>query len=122
MSTVLTAGAVVLCGHPSGVVTVTSSAVLTVGAAENPVLIETDLTTASVAGCLLGAGGAAGNASCTKILTVTEGRSSTLQVNGQPVLLDSLAGGTNGLSGGTPQQLLSGSDPTSMLVVTKGAP
>lgn len=123
MSTVLTTGANVTCGHAPGKVVLKSTAVLTVGKGAKPVLTGTGLVGATVDGCPLASGGAVGNVSCTAVTSVILGRSVTLKVNGEAVILDSLTGTTNGSAGGTtPQTLLSGADPSSALQVNKATP
>jgi|GEM_PF-670949 len=122
MSAVLTTSAIVLCGHPPGTAQpLTSTAVLTVGTPGRAVLTEADLKRAPIVGCPLSPP-ASGNVGCQTILAITAGTSSTLLVNGAPVLLDTLAGDTSGTVGGTPQKLLSASDPLSVLATQGSAP
>jgi hypothetical protein len=97
MASVLTTGSTVVCGH-AGVVTLTSAAKLTVQG-------RNVLTAASLGP--VGAGGATcqtvgpGTVKCTNV-TISGGQSSKLQAGGASVLLDTLAGTTNGNPPGMP--------------------
>jgi hypothetical protein len=122
MSTVLTTGANVTCGHPLGIVALKSSVILTVGKGANPVLTATSLDQATVSGCQTPKDPNHGNMPCGLVTAVGDGKSATLKVNGESVILSSLTGTTDGKVTGTPQDLLKGTDPSSPLQVKKATP
>jgi hypothetical protein len=90
MGSVLTTGSTISCKH-GGTATLSSSAKLRVGG--NPVLLKADATTWAFTKC--GQVGT-GLTPCTNIVSLSAGEAGKLTVGGVPVLLDSLAGQTNG--------------------------
>ncbi|MFD0920112.1 hypothetical protein [Saccharopolyspora rosea] len=108
MHPVLTTASRVTCGHPPGAVHAAGRAKLAVGG--SPVLRRADLDGAAVENCgIQPASDASGPTAvkCLAVTGITAGVSSRLRVGGEPVLLDSLAGKTNGmLAKKTPQELL----------------
>jgi hypothetical protein len=123
MSGVLTTASSVTCGHAPGAVQTSSNAKLTVGG--NPVLLKSSIDRQPVSGCVTppatdASGPTAGP--CTFVTGdpyvpapppaagspgVTAGEAQKLTANGNPVMLDTLAGKTNGMvAKTTPQTLL----------------
>jgi len=110
MANVLTTASTVTCGHqvPPKRGTVTknpSPAKLAV--AGNAVLLEASVVGATVADCGTPlASDAAGviTKPCTAVTDVNNGAALKLQAGGKPVLLDTLAGSTDGLLNRTEQQ------------------
>jgi|ERR1043165_6829455 hypothetical protein len=109
MPGVLTTGSNVTCGHSPGKVTTTGSPKLTVSG--QPALLKTGIMGKPVGGCSTPpASDASGPTAipCTSVIAVTAGDATKLTIGGMPVMLDTLAGQTNGMVGKvTPQQLLS---------------
>lgn len=103
MGNVLTTDSRVTCGH-SGNVEVTSTQKLKVS--NNSVLVKTSIEGKSIPvipspGCcqtqpVSDASGTTANP-CTTVSSVTRGEATKLKVNGQAVMLDTLAGETNGM-------------------------
>ena len=100
MAKVLTTASQVLCGPAGppaspvhgGAVTVQSTAKLTV--AGNPVLVKSGVGP-TVSGCKTPVT-PGGNKPCTAVSSVTTGEATKLQAGGQPVMLDTLGGTTDG--------------------------
>jgi hypothetical protein len=85
----------VSCGHvPPGFVVPQSTAKLAVDG--QPVLVQASVTTIGP-GCVPKA---QGDKPCTAVVGITAGQSVKLRAGGTAVLLDSLAGSTDGLIGG----------------------
>ena len=95
MATVLTTGSSVTCSH-QGRVALSSSAKLKV--ANNPVLLSTDFASWGITNCTQTGGPPT---PCTNIVSVATGPASKLTVGRVPVMLDTLAGPTNGAPPGT---------------------
>lgn len=115
MEYVLTSSSQVNCGHDPGKVTVQSGAKLTVGKA--PVLTAASIDMMPVTGCATVAAGPPPTITCAAVSAtplpappllpgVQKGASTKLTVNKMPVILETLAGATNGSISGTPQVLL----------------
>jgi|SoiMethySBSTD1v2_1073268.scaffolds.fasta_scaffold635310_2 hypothetical protein len=98
MANVLTAQAVIGCGHGGTVEVVASRSTLSAGGAA--VLVEGDLTGATVEGCPL-VPPPATNKKCSSVLSVTGGSAARLSVGGTPALLDSVTGTTDGNPAGS---------------------
>jgi hypothetical protein len=96
---VLTTASSVTCTH-GGVVDISSDAKLTVGAAGDRVLLQAGVMGKSfktAPPCSNLDNPNTGALQCKHVVTVTGGTSSKLRVGGQPVLLASLAGTTDGV-------------------------
>jgi hypothetical protein len=110
MANVLTTLSTVTCGHPPGKVQVQSQAKLAVGGGR--VLVQAGIKDQTVADCgTKPASDAAGPtaAPCKTVSKVGGGRSTKLRAGGQPVMLDTLAGSTDGMVlKVTPQPFLAG--------------
>src|SRR5262249_7273768 len=94
MSFVLTKNVTITCGH-FGVVT-TSAGQMKLTVAQNGVLVSTDVSGKSVAGCQTKPDPNTLQPKICTICTVTGGLSSKLTVNHQPVLLSTMKGTTDG--------------------------
>ncbi|NLP64959.1 hypothetical protein [Paraburkholderia sacchari] len=109
MSGVLTTASNVTCGHAGNVSTSSSTKLQVNGAA---VLLQSGIAGQSIAGCSTPpASDASGPTAkpCTTVASVTGGPAGKLQADSQPVMLDTLAGTTDGMvAKTTPQQLLAG--------------
>jgi hypothetical protein len=93
----LTTASSVTCSH-GGVVATSSDAKLTVGAAKDPVLLPAGVAGKSFKPESPCPGpNTTTSKQCTNVASVTGGTSSKLRVGGEPVLLASLAGTTDGL-------------------------
>jgi hypothetical protein len=107
MPNVLTMASTVTCGH-AGKVTVASTAKLTVNG--SPLLLKSSIAGKPVATCATPpAADASGPTAkpCTLVATVSLGEAMKLTVGGQPVMLDTLKGETDGMvTKETPQKLL----------------
>ena len=107
---VLTMGSLVSCGHSPGKVDVSNDAKLKVNG--NPVLLAGGISSKTVTGCsTLAASDNSGptDITCTHVLAVTAGQAIKLKVGGEPVMLETLAGTTDGMvTKVTPQNLLQG--------------
>jgi hypothetical protein len=106
MPNVLTTHSTVRCGHGPGLVLVQSQAKLAVGG--GPVLLRASIAdqTVMVSGCKPPT---TNDKPCLHVSEVSAGISAKLKVDGQPVILETLKGSTDGTVGGTtPQRLLSG--------------
>lgn len=104
-------GSNVSCGHGAlSSVSTTSAAKLRVNG--QPVLTRAGVLGKTVTGCsTVASSDASGpvNVTCTLVSKVSAGESTKLKVGGQPVLLDTLKGETNGMVAKvTPQALLAG--------------
>jgi hypothetical protein len=100
MGKLLTMDSRVSCGHnPAGFVVPQSTAKLTLGG--RPVLVQSSITTIGP-GCLAQK---QGDIPCATVVSITAGLSVKLRVGGAAVLLDSLAGSTNGTINGEPGAL-----------------
>jgi hypothetical protein len=109
MAKVLTLASSVLCGHAVGKVTTVSANKLRVNG--SPVLSKEGIAGKSVAGCKTplasDASGSPTAQPCTSVVAVAAGGSMKLKVNGNPVMLETLEGSTNGMvAKETPQKLL----------------
>ncbi|MCG5072059.1 hypothetical protein [Paraburkholderia tagetis] len=109
MPGVLTTASNVTCGHAGNVSTSSATKLQVNGAA---VLLQSGIASQSVAGCSTPpASDSSGPTAkpCTTVASVTGGPAAKLQAGGQPVMLDTLAGTTDGMVGKvTPQTLLAG--------------
>ena len=95
MGKALTMDSRVSCGHnPAGFVQAQSTAKLAVGG--RPVLVQSSVTTIGP-GCVFQK---QGDIPCATVVSITSGQSVKLLVSGAAVLLDSLAGSTNGTING----------------------
>jgi hypothetical protein len=126
MPNVLTTASTVTCGHlagnPTGKVKTNSSAKLKVNG--NSVLLESSIDGQSISGCGIipkndPSSGNPLDMPCTQVSIVppipqlppgtppaiTDGRSTKLKVGGKPVMLDTLKGQTNGMTGGSKSPL-----------------
>lgn len=107
MSNVLTMASDVTCGH-KGKVTVASIAKLTVNG--NPVLLSNSIADKLVASCATPpAADPSGPTAkpCTSVTGISAGEATKLTVGGQPVMLDTLKGETDGMvAKTTPQTFL----------------
>lgn len=90
MPAVLTTAAQLVCAHQGQLLIRASTSALTAGGA--PVLVQADLLAATVSGCT---NTGAGQKPCLKVTSITDGRSSTLTVSGQPVMLETAQGLTD---------------------------
>lgn len=104
MPKVLTTGSEVLCGIQAaashgGNVSVTSSAKLKVNG--NSVLVRSSVEGKPVAGCQTPNDSTKSLKTCTSATSVTAGEASKLTVGGQPALLDTVTGITDGNPPGT---------------------
>lgn len=97
MSKVLTMGATIACPHGGSVMIVSGRTKLTVDG--NPVLTAADLIGAPILGCT---NTAPGFTPCLAVASVLAGFSTRLAVDGQPVLLETATGMTNGTPGPFP--------------------
>ena len=97
------------CGHSPGKVTTTGSPKMQVSG--QPVLLKLGIMGKTVGGCSTPpAADVSGPTAkpCLTVTTVSAGEATKLTIGGQPVMLDTLAGQTDGMVGKvTPQQLLS---------------
>jgi hypothetical protein len=90
---VLTAAGTVTCGHvPFGTVVLAGAGKLRVGG--SPVLVAAGVGPAVGAGCTPSQ---QGDVACATVAGVTGGLSAKLTVGGSPVVLETLAGTTNGI-------------------------
>lgn len=89
---ILTDAALVTCDHGSGVVTNASSQSL-VSICGTRILVGNDPAHKGIAGC---PNVSATIKPCTSTLNVEQGKSSLVQINGKPVCLDTVVGGTDG--------------------------
>ena len=109
MPGVLTEGSNVTCGHSPGKVSTTGSPKLKVSG--QAVLLKDGIMGKSVSGCgTPPASDVSGPTAipCLTVTTVTTGEATKLTIGGAPVMLDTLAGQTDGMVGKvTPQLLLS---------------
>jgi hypothetical protein len=94
MPAVLTGASSLRCIHGGTVTMTPSQRFLTV--AGDPALVQADIATAVVAGCP-NTNASAGQKPCVKLTTLLAGTSTTLRVAGQPVLLASARGLTDGV-------------------------
>jgi hypothetical protein len=106
MASVLTVASEVGCGHRPGRVATSGVARLTVEG--SAVLVRSGVSGKSVAGCSTPTASNPPSERCTTVTSVTRGEAARLFVDGVPVLLDTLAGGTNGVVG-SPANALSAS-------------
>src|SRR5689334_6568307 len=91
MSNVLTASSNVQCSH-AGTISVTGVPKLTIQGMS--ALVEAGIAAKSVARCSTPASST--TKPCTTVIAVAAGRAIKLKVAGQPVILDTLAGATDG--------------------------
>jgi hypothetical protein len=119
MAKVLTTGSDVKCAH-GGSANPSSSAQLKVGG--NPVACEANVTDVTLSSCgtpTTPPPQGPKNAPCSKVKAVSAGQATKLMAGGKPVMLDTLAGTTDGtVSNVTPQPGLSASANQSMLTAT----
>ncbi len=107
MPGVLTTSSNCTCGH-SGTVSTSSSTKLQVSG--SAVLLQAGIAGQTVSGCATPPASAPSPIAtkCMTVTSVTAGTSTKLQADGQPVMLDTLAGATDGtVANVTPQTLLS---------------
>lgn len=109
MAAVLTENSNVTCGH-TGSASTSGVSKLTVNG--HPVLLESGIANKTVNNCVTPTASDSSmrptDKPCTLVSSVTGGAAAKLKVKGQPVMLDTLAGSTDGMVGGvTPQNLLS---------------
>lgn len=108
MPNVLTDSSTVTCGH-SGKVTTSGNGKLTVNG--NPVLLKSGVAGKAVSHCATApASEPSGPIAkpCTTVSSVTAGEATKLTIAGNPVLIDTLTGQTDGMvAKKTPQDLLS---------------
>jgi hypothetical protein len=105
MPGVLTLASNVKCGHGPGKVSTSSSAKLKVSG--SAVLLESGISGKAVVFGSCGITPSDKSSKCTQVSSVTAGRATKLKAGGRPVMLDSLAGQTDGkLESVTPQPLL----------------
>lgn len=93
MPAVLTTASTLQCVHGGTITANASSSALTVGG--SPVLVQADLASATIAGCT-NTNASAGQVPCVAITSVAAGVSTTLKVAGQPAMLATARGLTNG--------------------------
>ncbi|MFE5587286.1 hypothetical protein [Kitasatospora sp. NPDC056531] len=93
MPSVLTTASVLQCIHGGQLTVPSNDTALTVDG--QPVLLQSDLATATVVGCA-NTNAAAGQTPCLMVTAVLAGLSTKLTVRGQPVLLETAQGLTNG--------------------------
>jgi hypothetical protein len=105
MPPVLTDVSFVDCGHSGRVSTAGETKLKVDGAL---VLLQDGIQGHSVGACPVVDDSNSGTLKCRTVTAVTGGQATKLRVNGRPVMLDTLSGGTDGTAGGTPVQLLSG--------------
>lgn len=109
MPNVLTVNSTVSCGHPppvgGGVVDVRSAAKLRVAGAS---VLLVDGISGRTLRTPCGTVPSSGTTKCTKVDAVSVGSATKLTVGGQPVILDTVRGRTDGTVGGAPQLLLAG--------------
>jgi hypothetical protein len=103
MARVLTDVSSVDCGHGGRVTTQGETKLKVDGAL---VLLEPGIAGRSVGACPV-VDNSSGTLKCKRVIAISAGRATKLRVNGRPVMLDTLAGGTDGTAAGTPVQLLS---------------
>src|SRR5258708_18625794 len=119
MSFVLTTSSKVICGH-GGTVSTSSSAKLKVSG--NPVLLKTGISGQSISGCLtptMPPPPGPKSQKCTSVTSVDSGEATKLTAGGKSVVLDTLAGETDGIvANATPQLLLSATAGQSKLKAT----
>lgn len=108
MPGVLTTGSSVICGHGG---TVSTTGVSKLKVSGNPVLQKTGIMGQSVSSCgTPPASDPSGPTAipCSTVISVDTGEATKLKVAGAPVMLETLAGKTDGMVGKTtPQTLLS---------------
>lgn len=110
MAGVLTTASNVTCGHSPGRVSTSSSAKLKVSG--SAVLLKTGVSSKSVSGCSTvtstDSNGVTQNQQCSSVSSVTAGEATKLKAGGSFVMLDTLAGQTDGMVNyTTPQTKLS---------------
>lgn len=91
MGLVCNAGAVIRCSHGGTVTVIPSQQRLKPGG--QPVLVESDLMRAAIAGCT-NTDARAGQVPCLRIVSVTAGLARRLKVGGEPVVLEDASGRT----------------------------
>ncbi len=101
MAKVLTTASTVECGH-TGIVTTVSTAKLSVNRA--PVLTTASIAGKAISGCVT-VPPPQTNKPCTLATAVSAGQAVKLTVGRQPVMLDTLAGTTDGVSSVKPPAL-----------------
>ena len=101
MGAVLTKDSSVSCLHAGTVQIVSMSPLRVKGAA---VLVEESIKGRNIDGCTTPPSST--NQKCLIVTRILGGSAQKLKVNGQPVMLQTLAGETNGIVGGVPQQPL----------------
>lgn len=92
MPAVLTQGSTIACVHGGTVQPKPANHPMTVD--QQSVLVQADLLNAPIAGCT-NTNAAAGQKPCLTITAITAGLATTLQVDGQPVLLETAQGLTD---------------------------
>jgi hypothetical protein len=97
----LTETSKLVCAHQGTVQLTAGQSKLTVSGAK--VLVEGDLTSAPVSGCLTVADPTTVTVQCLTVFSTVGGVASKLTVQGKGVLLDKIQGQTDGKVSGTPQ-------------------
>lgn len=92
MPAVLTTASALQCVHGAKLITKPSQQQLTVDG--NPVLVQADLMSATIAGCP-NTNAVAGETPCVAVTLISAGLAVNLSVGGQPVVLATAAGLTN---------------------------
>jgi hypothetical protein len=103
---VLTDVSSVDCGHVGLVSTAGETKLKVEGAL---VLLEAGILNRSVWACPVVDDANTSTVKCRLVTSISGGRATKLRVNGRPVMLETLAGGTDGKAAGTPVQLLKAS-------------
>jgi hypothetical protein len=120
MAGVLTTADTVKCGHQSGKVSTSSSAKLQVDG--SAVLLKTSIANKSVSNCgTQPKSDSSGptDTKCNSVSSVTKGEATKLKADGKPVMLDTLAGMTDGMvSKTTPQTKLKAATDQTKLTAT----
>jgi hypothetical protein len=101
MANVLTTGSTVTCLHDAAV-TFGGQTKLRFGTANRPVLVRSSVLDKDIAMC---GNSGTGISPCKKVTDITSGLATKLRVGTDPVLLESLAGLTNGTVSGVIQPL-----------------
>jgi hypothetical protein len=99
MPKVVTTASQIECAHGGTVKVTASQSKLKVGG--NPVLVETDMLTATVSGCktpVTPPPPGPTQKPCLKVLSMNAGAATKLAVDGIPVVLDTATGDTDGIS------------------------
>jgi hypothetical protein len=98
MSSVLTEGSTLTCAHTGTVKLTATQSKLTVSG--NKVLVEGDLTGATISGCATVSNPNTSTAQCLSVTSAEGGVAGKLKVNGKGVLLEDVKGKTSGTVSG----------------------